>query len=79
MIPGAHTEQFALARDPYLFPHAPLVRVDRDVAWAALARDKKATEGRPRLVLLDAPGDPRWGVELPDADVRAALDAVIAG
>ncbi len=55
------------------------VRVDRDVAWAALARDKKATGGRPRLVLLDAPGDPRWGVELPDAEVRAALDAVIAG
>lgn len=53
-------------------------RVDRDVAWAAIARDKKAAGGRPRLVLLDAPGSPRWGVELPDDDVRAALDAVIA-
>jgi 3-dehydroquinate synthetase len=53
-------------------------RVDRDAAWAAIARDKKATGGRPRLVLLDAPGSPRWGVELPDDDVRAALDAVIA-
>lgn len=54
------------------------VRVDRDVAWAALHRDKKTTGGRPRLVLLDAPGKPRWGVELPDDDVRAALDALIA-
>ena len=32
------------------------VRVDRDAAWAALARDKKAERGAPRLVLLDAPG-----------------------
>jgi shikimate kinase/3-dehydroquinate synthase len=55
------------------------VRVDRDAAWAALARDKKAARGTPRLVLLDAPGRPRWGVELPEADVRAALDALIAG
>jgi 3-dehydroquinate synthetase len=54
------------------------VRVDRDAAWAALARDKKAARGSPRLVLLDAPGRPRWGVELPETDVRAALDALIA-
>ena len=54
------------------------VRVDRDAAWAALARDKKARRGSPRLVLLDAPGRPRWGVELPEADVRRALDALIA-
>ena len=55
------------------------VRVDRDRAWAALARDKKAVGGVPRLVLLDAPGQPRLGVELPAAEVRAALDALIAG
>jgi len=54
-------------------------RVDRDVAWAALGRDKKAAGGRPRLVLLDAPGRPRIGFELPDAEVRAALDSLIAG
>ena len=54
------------------------VRVDRDAAWAALARDKKAERGTPRLVLLDAPGKPRWGVELPEADIRAALDDLIA-
>jgi 3-dehydroquinate synthetase/shikimate kinase len=54
------------------------VRVDRDAAWAALARDKKARRGTPRLVLLDGPGRPRWGVELPEADVRRALDELIA-
>jgi 3-dehydroquinate synthetase len=52
--------------------------VDRDAAWAALARDKKSTNGRARLVLLDAPGQPRTGVELDDEAVRAALDALIA-
>ena len=30
-------------------------------AWAALARDKKARDGKPRLVLLEAPGEPRDG------------------
>ena len=55
------------------------VRVDRDAAWAALRRDKKAAGGAPRLVLLDAPGRPRWGVEAPEVDVRAALDGLIAG
>ena len=54
------------------------VTVDRDVARAALARDKKARRGTPRLVLLDAPGRPRWGVEVPEADVHRALDELIA-
>ncbi len=54
------------------------VRVDREAAWAALARDKKAVAGAPRLVLLEAPGRPRVGVELPAAEVRAALDSLIA-
>jgi shikimate kinase / 3-dehydroquinate synthase len=54
------------------------VQVDRDAAWAALGRDKKGVRGSPRLVLLDAPGSPRWGVELPEDDVRAALDQLIA-
>jgi 3-dehydroquinate synthetase len=52
-------------------------KVDREVAWAALARDKKARAGRPRLVLLEAPGKPVTGVELPDEQVRAALDELI--
>jgi len=55
------------------------LRVDRERAWAALERDKKAVGGAPRLVLLDAPGKPRIGVEVPPADVRAALDELIAG
>ena len=53
--------------------------VDRDRAWAALKRDKKAASGRVRLVLLEAPGRPVTGVELPDEAVRAALDGLIAG
>jgi shikimate kinase/3-dehydroquinate synthase len=58
--------------------HPRLVRVNADTAWAALQRDKKAANGRIRLVLLDAPGKPAWGVERPDAEVRAALEELIA-
>jgi len=54
------------------------VRVDRDAAWAALARDKKARDGKPRLVLLEALGKPVRGVELPEEHVRSALDELIA-
>ena len=54
------------------------VRVDREAAWAALARDKKTVGGAPRLVLLERAGEPTWGNELPAADVRAALDGLIA-
>jgi 3-dehydroquinate synthetase len=52
--------------------------VDPEAAWAALERDKKVVGGKIRLVLLDQPGKPRLGVELPDEDVREALDALIA-
>ena len=52
--------------------------VDRELARAALARDKKSVDGTVRLVLLDAPGRPRTGVELGSAEVHAALDALIA-
>ncbi len=54
------------------------VKVDRDAAWAALARDKKSVGGAPRLVLLERNGEPTWGNEVPAADVRAALDSLIA-
>jgi 3-dehydroquinate synthetase len=54
------------------------VRVDRDAAWAALARDKKTVGGTPRLVLLERNGAPTWGNEVPAADVRAALDSLIS-
>ena len=53
-------------------------QVNREAAWAALARDKKAVNGSPRFVLLDAPGKPITGVELPEERVRAALDELIA-
>ncbi|MDQ3890581.1 MAG: bifunctional shikimate kinase/3-dehydroquinate synthase [Actinomycetota bacterium] len=53
-------------------------RLDRDRAWAALQHDKKARAGRVRLVLLEAPGDPRFPVELPAGDVRRALGELIA-
>jgi 3-dehydroquinate synthetase len=54
------------------------VPVDRDLAWSALLRDKKSVDSSSRLVLLDAPGKPRVGVELDADDVRAALDDLIA-
>jgi shikimate kinase/3-dehydroquinate synthase len=56
---------------------APVV-VDRDRAWAALQRDKKALAGRIRLVLLERPGEPRVTSEVEPERVRAALDALIA-
>lgn len=54
------------------------VRVDRERAWEALRLDKKAAGGRPRLVLLEAPGSPRIDVELSDATIRAELGRLIA-
>jgi shikimate kinase/3-dehydroquinate synthase len=54
------------------------VRVDLDRAWAALGRDKKVEGGRIKLVLLEAPGKPVRGVELPDEDVRRALESLLA-
>ena len=59
--------------------HPERVKVDREAAWAALGRDKKNVGGAPRLVLLDEPGKPRVGVEVPPAEVRAALDQLIVG
>jgi shikimate kinase/3-dehydroquinate synthase len=53
------------------------VRVDRERAWQAMQRDKKAREGELRLVLLGANG-PEHGVALPEADVRGELDRLIA-
>jgi shikimate kinase / 3-dehydroquinate synthase len=52
------------------------VRLDRERAWAALQRDKKAQRGELRLVLL---GDGGATVETrPAGEVRAALDQLIA-
>jgi shikimate kinase / 3-dehydroquinate synthase len=52
------------------------VRVDAERAWTALRRDKKARGDELRIVLLSEAGpvvEPR-----PDAEVRAALDELIA-
>jgi shikimate kinase/3-dehydroquinate synthase len=49
------------------------VHVDRDRAWDALLHDKK---GRLRLVLLGDDGG--YVAEVPEADVRRALDELIA-
>jgi len=53
------------------------VRVDRERAWQAMRRDKKARDGEIRLVLLGERG-PVHGVVLPEADVRRELDRLIA-
>jgi shikimate kinase/3-dehydroquinate synthase len=53
------------------------VRVDRERAWEAMHRDKKARGGELRLVLLGDDG-PRWDVAVPENDVRRELDRLIA-
>jgi shikimate kinase / 3-dehydroquinate synthase len=54
------------------------VPVDRERAWGALQRDKKMRDGRIRLVLLEELGKPVVR-EADAAEVRAALDELIAG
>jgi len=54
--------------------HPEPVRVDRERAWEALQRDKK---GPLRVILLEDHGG--FETELPERDVRAALDELIAG
>jgi 3-dehydroquinate synthetase len=57
--------------------HPQPVRVDRERAWEAMKRDKKARGGELRLVLFGDDG-PRWDVAVPEADVRRELDRLIA-
>ncbi len=52
------------------------VRVDRERAWTALQRDKKTRGGKVRLVLLSEAGP--LVEALPDSEVRAALNELIA-
>ena len=52
------------------------VEVDRDRAWEALKRDKKSTRGELTLVLLGDEGG--YTTTVPEADVRRALDELIA-
>jgi len=53
------------------------VRVERERAWQAMQRDKKAVGGELRLVLLGDDG-PRWNVAVPADDVRRELERLIA-
>ena len=53
------------------------VAVDRERAWEAMKRDKKARDGVPRFVLLGDYG-PRIGVAVPEEDSRRELDRLIA-
>jgi len=53
------------------------VRVDRERAWEAMGRDKKARAGEPRFVLL-GPDGPLADVAVPAADARRELDRLIA-
>jgi 3-dehydroquinate synthetase len=53
-------------------------RVDFEAAWRAMRLDKKARGGRIRLVLLEEPGRPVFPVELPEGEVRAALETLVA-
>ncbi len=62
---------------PHVLDPQP-ARVDRERAWAALQRDKKARDGRIRLVLLEELGKPVVR-EADPAEVRGALDELIAG
>jgi 3-dehydroquinate synthetase/shikimate kinase len=60
-----------------LLPVEP-ARVDAEAAWRAMRLDKKARAGRIRLVLLEELGRPAFPVELPEDEVRTALDALVA-
>ncbi|MGN6429435.1 MAG: bifunctional shikimate kinase/3-dehydroquinate synthase [Gaiellaceae bacterium] len=52
------------------------VSVDRDRAWQAMLRDKKATRGELRFVLVGDDGG--YTTQVPEADARRALDELIA-
>jgi shikimate kinase/3-dehydroquinate synthase len=52
------------------------VQADRELAWAALQRDKKSERGELRLVLLDEDGP--IVAARPEAEVRTALNELIA-
>src|SRR4030095_6589408 len=56
----------------------PRVAVDRERAWAALQRDKKARGGRIRLLVLERAGEPLVTSDVEPDRVRSALDALIA-
>lgn len=54
-----------------------LARVDVEKAWQSMKLDKKSEAGKTRLVLLEGMGKPVWGVQLPDDEVRSALESLV--
>jgi shikimate kinase / 3-dehydroquinate synthase len=66
-----------LAREVQELLDVETVAVDAARAWDALTRDKKRRDGCVRVVLLESPGSPRLDVEVPDEDLRRALEALI--
>lgn len=49
-----------------------------DAVLDAMRSDKKASGGRPRFVLLDDVGCPRWGCDVSDERVRDVVEKLIA-
>ena len=48
--------------------------VETEAVLVALARDKKADSEGVRFVLLERPGEPRWGERVPEDQVRSAIE-----
>lgn len=55
-----------------------LADVDIEQVLATTRRDKKRTGAHVPFVLLDAPGEPRTGCEVSEADLRAAVSELVA-
>jgi shikimate kinase/3-dehydroquinate synthase len=53
--------------------------VSVDGVLEAIGRDKKRTSEGIGFVLLESPGEPRWGETLPDDRVRAAVEELAQG
>jgi 3-dehydroquinate synthase len=51
--------------------------VDVEAVLDAMRTDKKVSRGRVKFALIDGAGRARWGVEVPDAEVRAAVAALV--
>ena len=71
-LSGLSTDVVESVLDPRPLP------VNREDAWAALKREQGAPGGGITLVLLEEPGRPIWNIERPEAEVRSALDTLIA-
>ncbi|MGA0122330.1 MAG: bifunctional shikimate kinase/3-dehydroquinate synthase [Gaiellales bacterium] len=52
--------------------------LEPEAVIAAMRADKKRVQGAHRFVLLEAPGRPRWGVQLDEAVVAAAVAGALA-